>query len=254
MRDPAVVLVDAVGFSCRSHGLQIFLLASVSLLQSIQSNVLPFVQPCIVGGFDVSLAEVAWMPAISFLASAVAGVIFGPLADIIGRRPATLLGLLLLSLTWVAMPFAPSFMWLCVLTGLAGVAMADYMPSLTLIAETTPNDVRGRILNTTNFLWSTGTTVVVLAAWATLPQAADASGRGPPGGGGWRVLIGAFAPFSVLALLASYCVLRESPLWLLSRGRDAEARRVLEATAASSKARSRSSTSVSDFRPGPCSC
>ncbi|SIS80639.1 MFS transporter [Alicyclobacillus vulcanalis] len=64
--------------------------------------------------FHVHFTTASWLISSYYLASAVAQPIMGKVADLLGRKPLFLLGLLLVTLSCALAPFAPSFTWLVV--------------------------------------------------------------------------------------------------------------------------------------------
>jgi putative MFS transporter len=114
--------------------------------------------------------------------------------------------------------FAPSFGALLLLRFLTGAAVGGTLPvDYAMMAEFLPPQNRGRWLVLLEGFWAVGTIVVALAAWiASAAGAAEA----------WRWI---FAVTALPALIGIWLRLwiPESPLYLLGRGRAAEAKAVL---------------------------
>jgi MFS family permease len=80
-------------------------------------------------------------------------------------------------------------------------------------AEFTPAKVRGAALCSNTFMWTVGALMVSGTAWGVL---------GPRGS--WRILIYVVSAPMLLGLVLGVMYLPESPRWLLTKGRDVEAK------------------------------
>jgi MFS family permease len=83
-------------------------------------------------------------------------------------------------------------------------------------AEFTPAKVRGAALCSNTFMWTVGALMVSGTAWGVL---------GPRGS--WRILIYVVSAPMLLGLALGVLYLPESPRWLLTKGRDVEAKTVV---------------------------
>lgn len=158
-----------------------------------------------------------------FLGWLVGSLLGGALADLFGRRPLFLLCNALVGLCGAGMAAAPGMAAYACVHSLEGAALGAYtLVAWTLAAELWPTpDARAR-----NGLWfqqsnPLGFVLGVGLAWL-VP-------------GSWRLMtLLSAVPSLVLALPVgggAAAALRESPVWLLSRGRADEASAVLQAMA-----------------------
>jgi MFS family permease len=149
---------------------------------------------------------------------------FGYLADRYGRRRIFLGSLVLYGVTTLAAAFAPSFGALLILRLLAGIGVgAEYSAINAAIAELVPSLERGRASALVLNFWPLGSLVAALLSWLVLSAL--------PTDLGWRVVFG----FGGLIALSSAWLRRhlpESPRWLESAGRGAEAAAIVDAIAA----------------------
>ena len=205
----------------RFHLFTLPVLCFASMAQSLQTNVMSFLQPCAAKSFAVPSGQASRISLIVFSASAAATPCFGYLADAVGRKPATILSLALMVCANLGSISAPSFEWLCVWQGLAGLGLGGTMVPFDLLAELSPPGVRGSVLNASNWMWSIGSIVVALtAAWSVETMNAE----------GWRLLVAISSVPLVLTLLAAP-ILVESPHWLMHSGRQNSAVAVLRSIA-----------------------
>lgn len=150
------------------------------------------------------------------LVGAAVGALFaGRIADRIGRRP-TVLGTALIFVVGVLLAaFSPTFPALLaarVIIGLAVGAASMVVP--LYIGEAAPPRIRGGLVSLNQLAITTGILVSYLADYGL----ADTKS--------WRLMFGLAAIPAVL-LFVGMLFQKESPHWLVMRGRDADARQVL---------------------------
>ena len=213
-------VLEHVGLG-RFHLFTLPVLCFASMAQSLQTNVMSFLQPCAAKSFAVPSGQASRISLIVFSASAAATPCFGYLADTVGRKPATILSLMLMVCANLGSISASSFEWLCVWQGLAGLGLGGTMVPFDLLAELSPPGVRGSVLNASNWMWSIGSiTVALTAAWSVESTNSE----------GWRLLVAIVSVPLVLTLLAAP-ILVESPHWLMHSGRQSSAVAVLRSIA-----------------------
>jgi putative MFS transporter len=163
----------------------------------------------------LSLRQFTFFVAAGFLGMFVGTVVFGMGSDRMGRRSAFILLLLIYSVFSFADAFAPTAAWLIALRFFAGVGIgAEIVVIDTYVTEMVPGRARGRYVAITQ-----------VAGFCAVPVAAVLSRLLVPthflmSGWRWVMVIGASG-----ALLTWWFRRRlpESPRWLESRGRLAEA-------------------------------
>jgi putative MFS transporter len=163
----------------------------------------------------LSLRQFTFFVAAGFLGMFVGTVVFGMGSDRLGRRSAFILLLLIYSVFTFADAFAPTASWLIALRFFAGVGIgAEIVVIDTYVTEVVPGRARGKYVAITQ-----------VAGFCAVPVAAVLSRLLVPthflmSGWRWVMVIGASG-----ALLTWWFRRRlpESPRWLESRGRVAEA-------------------------------
>lgn len=163
----------------------------------------------------LTLRQFTFFVAAGFLGMFVGTVVFGMGSDRMGRRSAFILLLLIYSVFTFAGAFAPTAAWLIALRFFAGVGIgAEIVVIDTYVTEVVPGRARGRYVAITQ-----------VAGFCAVPVAAVLSRLLVPthflmSGWRWVMVIGASG-----ALLTWWFRRRlpESPRWLESRGRVAEA-------------------------------
>lgn len=140
-------------------------------------------------------------------------LLWGPVADRIGRRPACFYSMVAYSVLAIASAFAPGPGTLVALRAVSGFALAGvYTITFPYFLELVPTRLRGRAAVFLSMGWPIGLLCAIGASsvirdwsWQILLAGAVA--------GGWAFVLRAVVP--------------ESPYWLVARGRQDEARAVL---------------------------
>ncbi|MFC4121033.1 MFS transporter [Nonomuraea zeae] len=141
-------------------------------------------------------------------------LVWGPVADHIGRRPTAFWSLLAYGVVAFASAFAPNMAVLVALRVLSGLALAGvYTITFPLFLELLPTKYRGRAAVYLSIGWPIGM-LAAIGASVTL------------GDLGWHVVVIASAVAGLWAFAIRAWV-PESPYWLAARGRQDEARAVL---------------------------
>lgn len=166
--------------------------------------------------YEITKETASLLALVALTGTTVGSVVWGLIADTLGRRAAILISSLLFVGTAICGSM-PSFEWNLFMCFLMGASAGGLLPiAFTLMAETVPSRHRGWMLV---LLGGIGTTGGYLAA------SAGAAWLEPEFG--WRVLWYLNLPTGLL-LIALNRYLPESARFLIHTGRNEEARRVLE--------------------------
>lgn len=203
----------------RSHALWLLLAALAWFIESydiglISVVLLPFKQLYHLTGGDTGL----------LVASATVGIVVGVvpsgfLADRFGRKRLLIASLVWYSLLTFAAGFAPGWHTVLVLRFVAGIGLGAMFPlPYTLLAELSPRQVRGKVAGILDAFLSIGYFAAPLVGGWIMSQSGLMTG--------WRILfyLGGLG-LLYAGILALW--LPESPRWLISQGRRAEADRIL---------------------------
>lgn len=169
-------------------------------------------------GLKLSTGEIGMIGAASLVGIFFGGAIFGWLTDKIGRHKMYIADLIALAIFSLLNGFA-SEVWQVVLCRfLLGMAIgADYPIATSLLAEFLPRKYRGRLLGATFVVWAVGAAFAFAVGFLLRNFGPDA----------WRIMVASPAIFAIITLLCRLGT-PESPRWLLSRGRNDEARAVIK--------------------------
>ena len=175
--------------------------------------------PLVSREWGLSTAEAGLVGTSNLIGMAVGAFVWGAIADIIGRKRAFTLTLLMFSVFSVAGAASPGFAAFCVFRFLAGVGLGGCIPvDYALVGEFTPAKVRGRVLTAMDLWWPIGATLCGAISTALLSVTAIDS---------WRaMLLVMVAPALLLAWVRRS--IPESPIYLVRRGHEARARQVID--------------------------
>ncbi|MHC0432948.1 MFS transporter [Streptomyces sp. O3] len=188
------------------------ILSFALMVDQMKPATLAFILPGARAEYGLTRAEVALLPTTALAGTVVGSVLWGRLADRIGRRASVLLAALMFLATTVcgAMPTFGGNVLMCVLMGVSAGGMLPIV--YALMSEVLPGRSGVMVLTaglTTvgGYLAASGLASVFVPLY------------------GWRSLWFLQLPFAV-ALLVLNRWIPESPSFLVSRGRGAEARRM----------------------------
>ncbi|PRY13514.1 MFS transporter [Kineococcus rhizosphaerae] len=180
--------------------------------------------------WDLSEGQLSWIASVGFAGMAVGASLGGLLADRVGRRQVFALTLLVYGLATGAAALSWSLGALLVFRFLVGLGLGAELPvASTLVSEFAPRRIRGRVVVVLEAFWAVGWTVAALVGFLLVPTSDD--------GWRWALAIGALPAVYAIVVRRG---LPESVRFLLSKGRTAEATRVVrefEASAGMTTAR-----------------
>jgi SP family galactose:H+ symporter-like MFS transporter len=193
-----------------------FLAALAGLLFGLDIGVIAGALPFIAHEFQITSQQQEWVVSSMMFGAAVGAIGSGWLSYRLGRKYSLMIGAVLFIIGSLCSAFAPNNDVLLisrVLLGLA-VGIASFTAPLYL-SEIAPERIRGSMIS----MYQLMITIGILGAYLS-DTAFSYSGS-------WRWMLGIIT-LPALLLFVGVFFLPRSPRWLASRGRDAEARKVLE--------------------------
>lgn len=179
-----------------------------------------FAMPSMAKEWSLSPAQTGLLATAIFIGMLVGAVVWGRLADRIGRRICFVLTIAVYSLFGALSALSPSFEWFLALRLLTGLGVGGALPvDYGMFSEYLPPQNRGRRLVFLEAFWALGSILAAGIAWLIIPSF------------GWRWMF-VFSALPGFILLAARRGVPESPRYLFTRGKSAEARAVLERVAA----------------------
>ncbi len=202
-------IITALGVSWLLDGLEVTLVGSLSGILESKS------------GLSLTDSQVTGA-ATTYLAGAVCGaLLFGYLTDRLGRRKLFLVTLATYSLATLAGAFSWNLLSFSIFRFFTGVGIGgEYAAINSAVDELIPGKIRGTVDLVVNGTFWVGGTVGAVAAWFLL------SGHGPDPAIGWRYAFGIGGALGAVVLFLRLSV-PESPRWLMLRGREEEAEKIV---------------------------
>ena len=170
--------------------------------------------------FGLTTGQAGLVVSATFAGMLVGAWFWGTVSDRIGRRTGFQITIALFALFGLSAAFAPNALWLAFLRFCTGFGLGGALPlDFSLFAENLPRRNRGRWLVILESFWGVGTLAAAGLAWILVPTL------------GWRYLL---ATSAIAALFVLWVRMRvpESARWLMTQGREEEARAILNQIAA----------------------
>ncbi len=172
--------------------------------------------------WNLSTGQVSWLNSATLLASAAGALIFGRVADMLGRKKIYGYEVLILAAGAIASACAPNFTFLLVCRIILGIGIGgDYPVSATIMSEYSGKQSRGRMVGLVFAMQGAGLIVGPLVASALL-------GSGVSENLTWRLLLG-FGAIPGLAVFYLRRQIHETPRFAMAGGAPDEARAAIAA-------------------------
>ena len=199
------VIVAGMGFFTDAYDLFVIGVVSVILTQI----------------WHIKSFEVSLLSSVSLLAAVLGAVVFGRIADTMGRKFIYGYELIVLAIGALASAFAPNIVWLLIFRFILGVGIGgDYPVSATLISEYANRKDRGKLIT---FVFSTQALGLIIGPLLTYILLISHV----PADLVWRLILGAGA----IPALATFWLRRqiaETPRFALAQGDDAGVKRAVD--------------------------
>ena len=169
----------------------------------------------------LDLPQLSLLVSSGFVGMFIGAIVFGIGSDYLGRRTAFVSMLLIYSFFTLVGAFAPDARWLIAARALAGIGIgAELIVIDTYVTEMVPSGVRGRYVAITQLVGFTAIPVAAAISYVLVPTHVLIDGWR------WVMVIGSVGSVFAWYLRRS---LTESPRWLESRCRVAEANAIVDA-------------------------
>ena len=181
--------------------------------------------------WGLSTGQVSLVNSVTLAASAVGAIIFGRIADILGRKRIYGYEVLILALGALASALAPGFWWLLVFRAILGIGIGgDYPVSATIMSEYSGKKSRGKMVGLVFAMQGAGLLVGPLLASVLLASGLSSDIT-------WRVLLAAGA-IPGLAVFYLRRQIHETPRFAAAGGAAEEAEAAIAAATRSAPATS----------------
>lgn len=175
-----------------------------------------YVLPVLVGLWKMTPVEIGMLIAIGYVGQLIGALVFGWLAERVGRLRVAAWTVSIFALASFACAFAPGYAALIVLRFIQGIGLGGEVPiAAAYINEFSKAQHRGRFFMLYELVFPAGLLIAALVGMWVVPNL------------GWQAMFVIGGAPAVLALVMRR-LLPESPRWLIGQGRFDEARLVIE--------------------------
>jgi MFS transporter, putative metabolite:H+ symporter len=199
----------------RWHNKMRLIVGSANFSDAFDALTIAYVLPALIPMWHLAPSEIGALISIGYLGQAGGGLMSGWLADKHGRVPVMVGNIILFSLMSFACILAHDYWTLFAMRFVQGIGLGGEVPiANTYVSEFAKSKGRGRFVLMQQIMFPIGLTTVGLVGVFAVPHL------------GWQWMF-LFGGLPVLLALPMIRALPESPRWLVSRGRDDDADRVL---------------------------
>ncbi|XP_051215254.1 organic cation/carnitine transporter 7 [Lolium perenne] len=183
--------------------------------EAMEIMLLSFVGPSVKDEWGISAQQEGLITSVVFAGMIIGACLGGVISDSYGRRAGFLFTAVVTGIFGFLSALSPNYICLLTLRFVVGMGLGAGHVLGTWFFEFVPAAKRGTWVVVFHCTWTFGTIFQALIAWAIMPVL------------GWRWLI-ALSSSPCFVLLIFYGVTPESPRYLCSRGRTADAKLILE--------------------------
>jgi MFS transporter, putative metabolite:H+ symporter len=141
------------------------------LFDSMDVGILSFIIAAIKSEWNLSAQEIGWIGSINSIGMAIGALIFGLLADRIGRKPVFMITLLLFSIASGLTALTTTLWIFLCLRFLIGLGLGGELPvATTLVSESVPLHKRGRMVVLLESFWAIGWLIAALISYFVIPN------------------------------------------------------------------------------------
>ncbi|MGX6510949.1 MFS transporter [Rhodococcus sp. SJ-2] len=195
----------------------IALCLGLAILDGIDAQLIGFVIPAMSSDWGVTPASFGYALALSTGAMVVGSLLFGPLADRYGRRRIIIVCTVIFAVFTLATALVTSMTALIVLRVIAGLGLGGVTPNLVaMVSEYSPARIRATVVTVTVAGMSLGGFVGGFAAAFLIPHF------------GWQSLFVLGGVLPLLLIVAAFRWLPESVKFLVARGDEERAARIVD--------------------------
>src|SRR5213594_555997 len=222
LESPLIARLENVPFS-RFHAKARIVVGSATFFDAFNALALAFALPVLIRLWEITPAQTGFLIGSSYVGQLAGALLFSWLAERFGRIPSAAAATALMSIMSLACALAGSFPALFAYRLIQGIGVGGEMPvAAAYISELSKARGRGRFFMLYEMIFPIGLMTTSQAGTLVVPL------------GGWQAM---FLIGGIPGLIITWLLLRlpESPRWLISKGRIAEAEFVVKQIEASAR-------------------
>lgn len=201
-----------------AHIRMLLLCAVCYMFDQMDTNIFAYAAPVLRENWGVTLGQIAQVNSYNYLGMFIGAVSGGWIADRFGRKAAVILSITVFSVGSLAGGISTNFPFLAFTRFISGIGLISMVVvTMTYITEMSPTAHRGKFISLILAISTIGTPVGAAIARWIIPMSTES----------WRIVF-IFGGATVLLLPLCLAWFKESPRWLISKGRTAEAEKVVK--------------------------
>ena len=201
----------------RKHMGVFMLIVLAYFFEQLDNNNFSFVAPTLIKSWGIKMEDIAHITSLYFVGMTLGGLLGGVISDFIGRRKTFLASIVVFSVASIVNGFANDLTTFAISRAITGFGIFCMMVvSIAYISEMTPGESRGKWQNLTAGIGFLAMPVIGVIARIVVPMHEEA----------WRYIFW-MGGLGLVGFLFGLKYLKESPRWLVTRGRIAEAEKIM---------------------------
>jgi putative MFS transporter len=141
------------------------------MFDAMDVGMLSFIIAALKVEWDLSSEQMGWIGSVQSIGMAVGALIFGLMADRVGRKNVFIITLLLFSIGSGISAFATSITVFLILRFFIGMGLGGELPvASTLVSESVPAEKRGRIVVLLESFWAAGWLIAAVISYFIIPK------------------------------------------------------------------------------------
>lgn len=206
------------GLPVSKNHMGVFMLIILAyFFEQLDNNNFSFVAPALIKSWGITMEDIAHITSLYFVGMTLGGLLGGVISDFIGRRKTFLASIVIFSVASIVNGLANDLTTFALSRAVTGFGIFCMMVvSIAYISEMSPAESRGKWQNMTAGIGFLAMPVIGVIARMVVPMGPEA----------WRWIF-YMGGLGLVGFLFGLKYLKESPRWLVSKGRIAEAEQVM---------------------------
>ncbi|WP_273129625.1 MFS transporter [Metabacillus sp. HB246100] len=141
------------------------------MFDAMDVGILSFIIAALQKDWNLTTQQMAWIGSVNSIGMAVGALVFGLMADKVGRKQVFIITLLLFSIGSGVSAFVTSLTLFLVLRFFIGAGLGGELPvASTLVSESVPANERGRVVVLLESFWAGGWLIAALISYFVIPN------------------------------------------------------------------------------------
>ncbi|MEG6523714.1 MFS transporter [Desulfotomaculum sp. 1211_IL3151] len=201
----------------RNHMRLFALIILAYFFEQLDNNNFAFVAPALIRSWGITMEDIAHITSLYFVGMTLGGLLGGVISDFIGRRKTFLASIVVFSVASIVNGLANDLTTFAISRAITGFGIFCMMVvSIAYISEMTPAESRGKWQNMTAGIGFLAMPLIGVIARIIVPISQDS----------WRWIF-YLGGLGLIGFFLGLKYLKESPRWLVAKGRVAEAEQVV---------------------------